>query len=116
MTKHWAVKKEIYKPIKGYEGLYEISNFGNLKRLQKTVIINGSSRTYSERILSGTLDKNGFLKCVLVKGSISSSKRIHKLVAEAFLEDAYCGRNRHIKHIDEDKANNRLDNLKIIKD
>ena len=104
---------EEYKEIKGYEGLYEVSNLGNVKRLRKTVVINGNTRTYYQKILSGTLDSNGFLKVVLSKGGKSSGKRVHKLVVEAFLDNGYCGRGRLIKHLDGDRTNNKLDNLEL---
>ena len=64
---------EIWKDIKGYEGLYKISNKGNVRSLKRNVI------------LKPGINHKGYYYVILYKKSISKSYRIHRLVAEAFV-------------------------------
>lgn len=88
--------KEVFKPIFGYESIYCISNLGNTKIIKSGKILKtGKSRGY----LVVTLSKKGHKKTF----------RVHRLVAQAFLENI--NNYKEINHIDENKANNRVDNL-----
>ena len=87
------MQEEIWKEVKGYEGLYWVSNLGRVKSKRKILKpINGE-------YLHVGLSKNGIQKTLYV----------HRLVAEAFIENAY--NYTHINHIDENKYNNNIDNL-----
>lgn len=102
--------KEIWKDIKGYERLYEISNKGNVKSLNKKIQrSNDRIQTFKERKLKPGLSKNGYLTVQLFKNKKGKTKYIHKLVAEAFIPnlDNY----PIINHKDENKQNNYVDNL-----
>lgn len=89
--------EEIWKDIKGYEWLYQVSNLGRVKSL------------YNNIILKGCKDKKGYLKVKLCKNNIRSNKKIHRLVAEAFIPNPE--NKPQVNHVDEDKTNNSLDNL-----
>lgn len=98
--------KEVWKPIPGYEGLYEVSNKGRVKRLEQDIICkNGVKRHKKERILKGTVQNNGYLYVNLYDGP----KRVHRLVAEAFIPNPE-GKPQ-VNHKDEDKTNNHVENL-----
>lgn len=89
--------EEIWKDIEGYEGLYQVSNFGRVKRVT------------TGRILKSGKDKDGYLKVILCKNNIKSTKTIHRLVAQAFIPNPE--NKLEVNHIDEDKANNNVNNL-----
>ena len=89
--------EEIWKDIKGYEGIYQVSNLGRVKRVT------------TGRILKGVKNRTGYLKVSLYKNSIKYVKTIHRLVAEAFIPNPES--KPQVNNIDEDKTNNRVDNL-----
>ena len=94
--------KEIWKDIKGYEGLYQVSNWGNVKSTQ---YYHG---TY-ERTLKPTKDKDGYLQVILYKDGKRKMHRIHRTVAEAFIPNP--DNLPQINHRDENPSNNRVDNI-----
>jgi hypothetical protein len=97
--------KEQYKDIPEYEGHYQISNLGNIKSLKR----NG------ERIMNPCIDKTkGYLRVNLFKESKRKSLYVHQLVAIAFLGHKPNGNKLVVDHMDNDKTNNRLDNLQVI--
>ena len=102
--------KEIWKDIKDYEGLYQVSNLGKVKSLAKKHKINNNSfYLLKEKILKSMKDKNGYNYVHLSKNNISKRKSLHKLVAEAFISNPHnlpC-----INHKDENKQNNCVNNL-----
>jgi len=92
--------KEIWKPIAGYEGLYEISNCGKIKSLHHN----------KERILKLNKHRDGHLLIKLCKNNIYKSFFVHRLVLEAFV--GLCPLEMECRHLDGNPENNRLDNLK----
>lgn len=101
---------EIWKPIKGYEGLYEISNLGRLKKLEKKWVAGkGSVRFAEESITLGILNSHGYYTFDLCKNGNPKKTKIHRLVAEHFLEKEI--NKKIVNHIDGDKSNNRATNL-----
>jgi hypothetical protein len=94
--------KEIWKPIVGYEGRYEISNLGNVASLKYA---RGSNR----RLLKQSTNTWGYSQVTLSKDKEKCNKTVHRLVAEAFIENP--NKHKQINHIDENKHNNRVDNL-----
>lgn len=94
--------REIWLPIKDYVGLYEVSNFGNVRSLG-----NGGSNS-KERILRPS-EVWGYLQVVLYKNGKPKHFRVHRLVAEAFLPNWFD--DTQVNHIDENKKNNHVDNL-----
>lgn len=92
--------KEMFVPIVGYEGIYEISNLGRIKSLQKS----------NEKILNPTkLDKSKYLKITLWKCGVQKSYDIHRLVAIAFVENE--NNLPEVNHKDTIKHNNCSSNL-----
>ena len=99
------MENEIWKDIKGYEGLYQVSNFGRTKSL-------GNGKTHkTERILK-TGGRRGYLFVILYNNGIRKQIMVHRLVWEAFngkIPEGY-----EINHVDENVNNNRLDNLNLM--
>lgn len=89
--------KEIWKDIKDYEGLYQVSNCGNIRSMKRNIILKPS------------INHKGYLQVVLYKNNISKTKRIHRLVAENFILNLQ--NKPQINHIDGNKRNNNLNNL-----
>lgn len=94
--------KEIWKPVKGYEERYEISNYGNVASLRY-------ARGGNRRLLKQSVNTWGYLQVTLSKDKTKNNKTVHRLVAETFVENP--NNLPQINHIDEDKWNNRADNL-----
>lgn len=103
--------KELWKDIKGYEGIYQVSNMGRVKSLEREIghRYNGKTRTIPERIMHACDNGNGYKVVYLVKDGSRKSKYIHSLVAECFLQNQ-TGKN-YINHKDYDTSNNDIDNL-----
>lgn len=99
--------KEIWKPIKGYEGLYEISNLGRVKSLSRVTPHNG--RVYPTKILKPHINTKKYLDVELSQNGLKQRYRIHRLVAETFIPNP--NNKPQVNHIDCDKSNNRVDNL-----
>lgn len=96
---------EVWKPIKGYEGLYEVSNYGNVRRVWR----------YGREWI-GTCKpkrtKDGYLETTLMKNSKPKYVRTHRLVATAFCDNPH--NKKEVNHIDGNKRNNRADNLEWV--
>lgn len=92
---------EIFKDIKGYEGLYQVSNLGRVKSLNY-------HREGREEVLN-TGECRGYLKVNLSKNGKVKTVKVHRLVATVFLDNPEG--KPEINHIDENKENNRVDNL-----
>ena len=104
---------EIWKDILGFEGLYQISNYGNVKSCKRLVnAIYGSQRFVNERLLSLGKDKDGYLMAVLCQNGTKKTVKIHRLVADAFI-NKIDGKNL-VNHIDLDKSNNIFSNLEWV--
>ena len=104
--------QEIWKDIKGYEGLYQVSNLGYIKSLSKTKEIINNNKKYVKTIKEKELKGNfhqGYRTVGLVKNGKMKTTYIHRLVAEAFIPNP----NNYpmVNHIDEDKSNNYYKNL-----
>lgn len=97
--------KEIWKDIKGYEGLYEVSSYGNVRSLDRVVICsNGRKCSQNGRILKPVKDKDGYLICGLRKNSKRKIFKVHRLVAQAFIPNP--NNLPQVNHKDENKGNN----------
>lgn len=92
--------EEIWKDIEGYEGLYKVSNIGNLYS------------NYVKRNLQLSLDGYGYTQVILRKNSSGKRHLLHRLVAQAFIQKPE--NKPQVNHIDEDKTNNRVDNLEWV--
>jgi hypothetical protein len=94
--------KEIWKCVAGYEGLYEVSNFGRVKSLN-------FNHTEKEGILKSGTDRGGYLKVSLCKNGEVTSKTVHSLVAKAFIPNPE--NKATVDHINKVRNDNRVENL-----
>lgn len=111
--------KEVWKPIKGYEGLYEVSNTGKVKSLKRTVkSYNDWDRTFNEKILTLHSSKiterhpKPMYHVELWKDNKRKVMMIHRLVAETFIPNPE-GKPQ-VNHIDGNRMNNCVDNLEWV--
>lgn len=109
---------EIWKPVKDFENLYEVSNIGRVRSKTRYVTnynINTkcySKRIYNGKIINGHIQKTGYKRVILSNGKYKKYIFIHQLVAEAFIpnpEDKPC-----IDHINGRKLDNRANNLRWV--
>jgi len=106
---------EIWKNVKGYEGMYEVSDLGNVKSLERSVSSpRGLNRIIKERLLKPSKNKGGYLSVVLSKESICKTNPIHQLVVKTFLNKEIKGKDFVVNHINFNKTDNRLCNLEIV--
>lgn len=93
---------EIWKPVKGFEGLYEVSNLGRVKSIER----NGTKGI----VLKQHIDRYGYMKVVLHKNDRPHYFTAHRLVASAFLNNPEG--KKTVDHIDCNRTNNCVDNLR----
>lgn len=101
---------EIWRPIRDYEGYYEVSNFGRVRSLDRWIKLkDGRNRLQKGKIIKADKTKNGYLRVMLCKNHKQKHFSIHRLVAQAFIPNPH--NYPIINHKDECKTNNRVDNL-----
>ena len=100
------MNEEIWRPIEGYEGLYEVSSYGKVRSLDKYDSMN---RFLRGRILRLFTDGLGYLRAQLYSNSKRKSFLVHRLVAQAFLPNP--DNLPQVNHIDENPSNDNVDNL-----
>lgn len=102
---------ERWLPIPGYAGLYEVSDLGRVRSLDRTVAHSrpGHSRRLRGRVLTPTIDGRGYPKVVLCKLGTLRERSLHQLVLEAFVGPRPCG--FVTRHINGDNHDARLTNL-----
>jgi hypothetical protein len=111
-------KQEIWKDIPDYEGLYQVSNFGNVKSLERYVKGKVENRLQKENILSKSLVGyigNQYYAVTLCNNKNSKQVKVSVLVAMAFLNhipNGYVGFT--VDHIDNNPLNNNVNNLQVI--
>ena len=105
------MNNEVWKPVIGYEGIYEVSNMGRVKSLGRTARSKcDSARLVPERILRPCANRRGYLNVRLSKNGVEKHLYVHRLVAEAFIPNDNILATT-VNHMDEDKTNNCVDNL-----
>lgn len=100
---------EIWKDIAGYEGFYQVSNLGNVKSLFRIIETGNNKRSVSERMLTKTKNRDGYIKYSLSKNGILKNYQIHRLVAIAFIPNPL--KKPQVNHINGIKSDNYLNNL-----
>lgn len=100
---------EIWKDIKHYEGLYQISNYGNVKSIKRKVKNKNGFRIVKEKLLKPILNNKGYYVYGLRKNGKLKMLLLHRLIGEHFLNN----KNNYpcINHKDGNKLNNSIDNL-----
>ena len=103
---------EEWRPVKGFEGFYEISNLGNLRSLDRVVQVGKGKRLIKGKPLVRSSCSNGYKFHHISGNGVKKNALIHRLVAEAFIPNPY--NLPEVNHIDEDRTNNRVDNLEWV--
>lgn len=103
---------ELWMPVIGYEGLYEISNKGRVKSVARTLTnCQGIQRKWPEKILKPQQESHGYTQVSLYRSDGKAKVfKIHRLVAGSFLAESREG-GKEVNHIDGNKQNNSLTNL-----
>lgn len=102
--------EEIWLDIIGFEGLYQVSSIGNVKRLTRTIKNGSGVQLLEERPLKTYLSKRGYPFLILRKDNRSINKYIHRLVAESFIGKS----DLQVNHINGIKTDNRVENLEFV--
>lgn len=97
---------ERWSPIKGYEGLYEVSNYGRVRSLNYR-------KKGVRKVLKCYARLGYYIKVSLVKDGVRKYYRVHRLVAQAFLPQPMEGQTQ-VEHINTDKRDNRVQNLRWV--
>jgi len=105
---------EIWKDVIGYEGLYQVSNLGNIRTLERQYYSGRNHsicKTQKSTLLKQQKDKDGYLTVGLSKDGVQKYTRVHRVVAEAFIFNDDPENKTQVNHKDEIKSNNKVDNL-----
>ena len=100
---------EIWKSVKGFEGYYEVSNLGRVRRLDRYDYGCGYKRLYKGRVLKNLIPGCGYYCVQLCKCGTIETRLVHRLVAEAFIPNPE--NLPQVNHKDENKFNNTVENL-----
>ena len=98
--------EEIWRPILGYEGVYEVSSYGRVRSLDR---YDGRNHFIKGRIMKRSYCSNGYLSIDLCLNGKIKKCLVHRLVALTFIPNP--DNLPMVNHLDEDKTNNRVDNL-----
>lgn len=104
MTENWL-------PVVGWEGYYEVSDMGRVRSVDRTIIrSDGKVRRWSGRVLAAGTNRHGYPLVALSRSGKPQSKKVHRLVLEAFVGP--CPDGMEACHHDGDRANAELVNLR----
>ena len=105
--------EKVIRPVKGYEGYYEVDNTGRVFGVDRVISVRNGETEYNAHIRGKELSQhkhtNGYMMVNLTKDGKCKSVRVHRLVAEAFLPNE--NNLPVVNHKDENRTNNRVENL-----
>ena len=105
--------KEIWKDVDGWEGFYQISNFGQVRSLDRVISYTANSSNCSKlfkgRILKQYIDEDGYCRISFIRRGHQKVYGVHRLVAEAFILNPE--NKPTVNHKDGNKSNNNVSNL-----
>lgn len=107
------MSKEIWKDVPNYEGIYQVSNHGRVKSLSRLINWRGVKKPTKEKILSQSKNSEGYVCHVLHKDKSKKHVKAHSLEFEVF-NGKYDKTKFEIDHIDNDRGNNKLSNLRLV--
>ena len=108
MIKDSSQKEEIWKDIDGYDGLYQVSTYGNVRRVNPPCTKHKDTRYRLVKPVKWGM----YLKVSLSKNNVHPSFPVHRLVAKTFIPNPEC--KKQVNHIDGNKENNCVDNLEWV--
>lgn len=102
----------MWKSIINFENYYQVSTDGKIKSLDRMIETTRGKKTYKGKILKPNIGTNGYYYVVLSKNGVLKTAYIHKIVAEAFLDNT--NNLSDVDHINGDKLDNRVENLQYL--
>lgn len=106
------MENEIWMPVEGYEGYYEISNKGQVQGVHRMVVTPNGLRTIKGKKLKTRLNNDGYIDVRLTKEKKTKTTFIHILLAKAFIHKK--DEKLEVNHINGIKTDNRLENLEWV--
>lgn len=103
--------KEMWKTIEGYPD-YEVSTYGRVRSISRTIVVDGHERNYVSRVLRQNICSRGFANVTMSVEGHRVSKRVHRLVANAFIPRIE-GKSQ-VLHRNGDPSNNSVGNLRWV--
>ena len=105
--------EEIWKPVVGYEGIYEVSSLGRVKSCERTIVrSNGREINFSDKIMKPSINHKGYEIIDLRNKGNRQGGLVHRLVGKAFIENPY--NKKQINHKNGIKTDNRVENLEWV--
>jgi hypothetical protein len=103
---------EQWKDIPDYEGLYQVSDLGRVKSLERRVFTLNKNCIYKPIIIKSFVTKRGYFEVRLCTNNTSKAKKIHRLLAESFIPNP--NQKPQVNHIDANRLNNKISNLEWV--
>ena len=107
------VVEVVRKPVKGYEGYYEVDQFGRVYSIDRIIPVDDNGRKYNKALVNKQMKQNmhskGYKVVSLTKDGKTKTVFVHRIVAEAFISNE--DNLPMVNHKDEDKTNNFVENL-----